>query len=86
MNIATLNNEIARELVFLSDSESYMKKALRSVRRLSAKKKMESEKASTVADLLIKQDIKDMCDQIKMARTGQLKGRNAEDILYELHD
>lgn len=86
MNIATLNNEIARELLFLSDSESYMKKALRSVKRLSTQKKMENKAVVIADDLHIKTDIKEMCNQIKMARAGQLNGRSAEEILYELHD
>lgn len=86
-----LNSEFFRQLSYIADDENYMKKALKSIKKLVAEK----EKASTLADKketgdagMTKSEILagfDLaCKEIKQRMEGRLEGRAAEDLLDEL--
>ncbi|QIU96463.1 hypothetical protein [Bacteroides faecium] len=91
MEMMNLNSEFFRQLSYIADDENYMKKALKSIKKLVAEK----EKASTLAN---KEEIGDAemtkseilagfdlaCKDIKLRMEGRLEGRAAEDLLDEL--
>ena len=95
MNTMSLNAEILRELSYIADDETRLKKALNYVRRLvSQQKEEEKQSASKVAEegeayrpltkAELVTELKEMCDEVKLIRAGKVKGRPAEELLNEL--
>lgn len=95
MNTMSLNAEILRELSYIADDETRLKKALDYVRRLvSQQKEEEMQSASKVAEegeayrpltkAELVAELKEMCDEVKLIRAGKVKGRPAEELLNEL--
>ena len=95
MNSMSLNAEILRELSYIADDETRLKKALNYVRRLvSQQKEEEMQSASKVAEegeayrpltkAELVAELKEMCDEVKLIRAGKVKGRPAEELLNEL--
>jgi len=95
MNTMSLNAEILRELSYIADDETRLKKALNYVRRLvSQQKEEEKQTASKVAEegeayrpltkAELVAELKEMCDEVKLIRAGKVKGRPAEELLNEL--
>jgi len=95
MNTMSLNAEILRELSYIADDETRLKKALNYVRRLvSQQKEEEKQSASKVAEegeayrpltkAELVAELKEMCDEVKLIRAGKVKGRPAEELLNEL--
>ena len=95
MNTMSLNAEILRELSYIADDETRLKKALNYVRRLvSQQKEEEKQSASKVAEegeayrpltkAELVAELKEMCDEVKLIRAGKVKGRPAEELLNEV--
>lgn len=95
MNTMSLNAKILRELSYIADDETRLKKALNYVRRLvSQQKEEEKQSASKVAEegeayrpltkAELVAELKEMCDEVKLIRAGKVKGRPAEELLNEL--
>lgn len=95
MNTMSLNAEILRELSYIADDETRLKKALNYVRRLvSQQKEEEMQSASKVAEegeayrpltkAELVAELKELCDEVKLIRAGKVKGRPAEELLNEL--
>lgn len=95
MNTMSLNAEILRELSYIANDETRLKKALNYVRRLvSQQKEEEMQSASKVAEegeayrpltkAELVAELKEMCDEVKLIRAGKVKGRPAEELLNEL--
>lgn len=95
MNTLNLNAELFRELSYIADDESSMKKVLKYVKKLAAKQyktpaptvSVAAEEAvayrpKTKAELI--EDLNEVCEEIKLIRAGKLKGRPAEELLNEL--
>lgn len=95
MNTLNLNAELFRELSYIADDESSMKKVLKYVKKLAAKQyktpaptvSVAAEEAvayrpKTKAELI--EDLNEVCKEIKLIRAGKLKGRPAEELLNEL--
>ena len=91
----SLNAEILRELSYIADDETRLKKALNYVRRLVSQQKEEEKQSAskvveegeayrplTKAELVA--ELKEMCDEVKLIRAGKVKGRPAEELLNEL--
>ena len=91
MSTTNLNAELFRQLSYIADDENYMKKVLNYIKILASQKEKE-----TTADTLAEDDvpyrtkeeliadINEVCNQIKQARAGKLKGRPLEEVLNEL--
>ena len=91
MSTTSLNAELFRQLSYIADDENYMKKVLNYIKKLASQKEKE-----TAADTLAEDDvpyrtneeliadINEVCNQIKQARAGKLKGRPLEEVLNEL--
>ena len=77
-----LNAELFRQLSYIANDEDYMRKAVNFIKKLAKKKEEESYKAKTKAE--IQDDLNEMCQEIKLARKGIIKGRPAEELLNEL--
>ena len=95
MNTMSLNAEILRELSYIADDETRLKKALNYVRRMvSQQKEEEKQSASKVVEegeayrpltkVELVAELKEMCDEVKLIRAGKVKGRPAEELLNEL--
>jgi len=95
MNTLNLNAELFRELSYIADDESSMKKVLKYVKKLAAKQyktpaptvsvaseDTEPYRPKTKAELI--EDLNEVCKEIKLIRAGKLKGRPAEELLNEL--
>lgn len=90
MEIMNVNAELFRQLSYIADDENYMKKALKSIKKLVAEKEkavsldkvQEEDGCMTKAEILEGFDL--ACKEIKLRREGKLKGRSAEDLLNEL--
>ena len=79
-----IGTELFREIGYLVDDENSLKKMLAYARKLVAKKK-EAEVAlpsRTKEDWVA--ELNEVCEQIKLARSGKLKGRPLEEVLDEL--
>ena len=97
MNTMSLNAEILRELSYIADDETRLKKALNYVRRLvSQQKEEEMQSASKVAEegeayrpltkAELVAELKEMCDEVKLIRAGKVKGESWEDFVHEIHN
>ena len=86
----SINAELLRQLSYIADDEDCMKKALRYPEKLVRQKPgathvaedAEEHHSPTKAELIA--DLNEVCEQIKLARAGKLKGRPLEDVLNEL--
>lgn len=86
----SINAELLRQLSYIADDEDCMKKALRYIEKLVRQKQgathvaedAEEHHSPTKAELIA--DLNEVCEQIKLARAGKLKGRPLEDVLNEL--
>lgn len=81
-----IGTELFREIGYLVDDENSLKKMLAYARKLVAKKKEataeEALPSRTKAEWRIAMN--EVCEQIKLARAGKLKGRPLEEVLDEL--
>lgn len=94
MNTMNVNVELFRQLSYIADDENYMKKALNYIKKLVVQKEKEEQAPFTVAEDEVEyrpltkeevlRDMNEVCEQIKQARSGQLKGRPLEELLNEL--
>lgn len=91
MSAQSLNAELFRQLSYIADDENYMKKALNYIKKLASQKEKENTADTlreddvpyrTKEELIA--DINEVCEQIKQARAGKLKGRPLEEALNEL--
>lgn len=78
-------NEVIREVLKVKDLS--VLRRLREVLRGNAEEEVSSVAENAVpyktkAELIA--DLNEMCEQIKLARAGKLKGRPAEELLNEL--
>ena len=88
----SLNAELLKELSGIADDEGCVRKVLAYVRKVAAQRRKEEETVSCVreeevpyktkAELIA--DLNEVCEQIKLARAGKLKGRPIEELLDEL--
>ena len=91
MNTMNLNAELFRELSYIADNESSMKKLLAYVKKLVAKQGQSSvvcEEAVPYRRLTREEqiaEVNEMCEEIKLIRAGKLKGQTWEDFKHELH-
>lgn len=90
MSTMNLNAELFRELSYIADDESSMKKLLAYVKKLVAKQlqtPVVSEEAVPYRSLTREEqiaEVNEICEEIKLIRAGKLKGRPAEELLNEL--
>lgn len=91
MSAQSLNAELFRQLSYIADDENYMKKALNYIKKLASQKEKENTADTlreddvpyrTKEELIA--DINEVCEQIKQARAGKLKGRSLKEALNEL--
>lgn len=89
MSAQSLNAELFRQLSYIADDENYMKKALNYIKKLASQKEntadtlREDDVPYRTKEELIA-DINEVCEQIKQARVGKLKGKPLEEALNEL--
>lgn len=90
METMNVNAEFFRQLSYIADDENYMKKALKSIKKLVAEKEKtvsQSHVAKEDAEMS-KAEILDgfdlACKEMKLRQKGKLEGRVAEDLLNEL--
>ena len=96
MTTMNLNAELFRELSYIADNESSMKKLLAFVKKLVAQ---QSKTAAALTSYVVSEEtvpyhrltreeqiaeVNEMCEEIKQIRAGKLKGRPAEELLNEL--
>ena len=88
MTTLQLNAELLRQLSYIADDETYLRKALNSIKRLVAEKTIaENESIGMVSEKPHSEylsDIQEMCDNVKLIKAGKLKGRPVESLLDEL--
>lgn len=88
MTALQLNAELLRQLSYIADDENYLQKAINSIKQLVAEKVFaENESVGMVSEKSHEEclaDIQEMCDSVKLIKSGQLKGRPAESLLNEL--
>ena len=88
MTALQLNAELLRQLSYIADDETYLRRALNTIKRLVAEKTIaENESVGMVSEKPHSEylsDIQEMCDNIKLIKAGKLKGRPAESLLDEL--
>ena len=90
MTATELNAEFFRQMSYIADDENSMKKVLEFVKNLISQKTVvitpilsEGEVPyMTKAEIL--SDFSEACQDIKLAREGELQGRPLEDLLNEL--
>ena len=88
MTTLQLNAELLRQLSYIADDETYLRKALNTIKRLVAEKTIaENESIGMVSEKPHSEylsDIQEMCDNVKLIKAGKLKGRPVESLLDEL--
>ena len=88
MTTLKLNAELLRQLSYIADDETYLRKALNTIKRLVAEKTIaENESVGMVSEKPHSEylsDIQEMCDNVKLIKAGKLKGRPVESLLDEL--
>ena len=85
MSTTSLNAELLRELSYIVDDESSMKKVLEYVRNIVSQQKLKTSDGQSVvseseaeyipatkAELIA--DLNEMCEEVKLIRAGKLKG------------
>ncbi len=93
--VMNLNAELLRELSYIADDESYLKKALKAIKKLVAQKEEEKNFPAAVSEdtkeyrTLTREEqiaeVNEMCEEIKQIRAGKLKGQTWEDFKREIH-
>ena len=88
MTTLQLNAELLRQLSYIADDETYLRKAINTIKRLVAEKSIaENESVRMVSEKPHSEylsDIQEMCDNVKLIKAGKLKGRPVESLLDEL--
>ena len=88
MTTLQLNAELLRQLSYIADDETYLRRALNTIKRLVAEKTIaENESVGMVSEKPHSEylsDIQEMCDNVKLIKAGKLKGRPVESLLDEL--
>ena len=88
MTALQLNAELLRQLSYIADDETYLRKALNTIKRLVAEKTIsENESVGMVSEKPHSEylnDIQEMCDNVKLIKAGKIKGRPVESLLDEL--
>lgn len=93
MSTTSLNAELFRQLSYIADDEHCMKKVLNYIKKLASQKEKEEQTASdTLAEDTVPYrtkeeliaEMNEVCEQIKQARSGNVKGRPLEEVLNEL--
>ncbi len=89
-----LNAELYRELSYLADDESSMKKLLKYARKLVAQRHAEEEMPNAVSEdaeeyrtltkAEVMENIRQAFEDAKLIRKGEMKGIPAEELLNEL--
>lgn len=91
MEMMNVNAEFFRQLSYIADDENYMKKALKSIKKLVAEKERiasqsrdaeEEETGMSKAEILANFDV--ACKELKLHKEGKLSTRPLEDLLNEL--
>ena len=97
MTTMNLNAELFRELSYIADNESSMKKLLAFVKKLVAQ---QSKTAAAPTSYVVSEEtvpyhrltregqiaeVNEMCEEIKQIRAGKLEGQTWEDFKHELH-
>lgn len=88
----TTSAELIRQLGYIADDEGALKKALHYVKKLVAQKERENRNAVAEEGALYRPrtkaeriaDFNEVCEQVKLARSGKLEGRPLEEVLNEL--
>ena len=88
MTTLQLNAELLRQLSYIADDETYLRKAINTIKHLVAEKTIaENESVGMVSEKPHSEylnDIQKMCDNVKLIKAGRLKGRRVESLLDEL--
>ena len=90
MEMMNVNAEFFRQLSYIADDENYMRKALKSIRKLVAEKEKlasqsrDAEEETGMSKAEILQGFDMACKEMKLRREGKLEGRAVEDLLNEL--
>lgn len=95
MSAVSLNAELLRQLSYIADDELYLRKALRSIKRLVAQKeqeegtvcvaeKEEAYRPQTKEEILAGVD--EAFKDAKLAREGKLHGLSVDEFLHEICD
>ena len=88
MTTLQLHAELLRQLSYIADDETYLRKAINTIKRLVAEKSIaENESVGMVSEKPHSEylsDIQEMCDNVKLIKAGKLKGRPVESLLDEL--
>ena len=88
MTTLQLNADLLRQLSYIADDETYLRKAINTIKRLVAEKTIaENESVGMVSEKPHSEylsDIQEMCDNVKLIKAGKLKGRPVESLLDEL--
>lgn len=89
MSAMNLNAELFRQLSYIVDDEEYMKKALKSIKKLVIQKEKNAEKISeeeykplTKKEILANFD--QSCKELKLNLEGKLEFKSLEEALNEL--
>ena len=96
MSTLSLNAELFRELSYIADDEGSMRALVAYAKRLVARRQEADEERAGMAVAeegeayrpLTREEmaaeVEEMCQEVKLIRAGKLKGRPAEELLYEL--
>lgn len=85
---ANLNAELFRQLSYIADDETYMKKALNFIKKLAMQKEAEAEATENASHLLSKKEalasFDQACKELKENLEGKLTFKSLEEALNEL--
>lgn len=82
---STINAQVFQCLSYIADDENYMKKALRSLKRIMAQKVASSVVCTDPKSIQeFRKDIEEVCKQMEDAKAGKIKGTPLNDFLNEL--
>lgn len=90
MEMMNVNAEFFRQLSYIADDENYMKKALKSIKKLVAEKEKAASQSHAAKEEIgmskteILEGFDLACKEMKLRKEGKLKGRAVEDLLDEL--
>lgn len=90
MEMMNINAEFFRQLSYIADDENYMKKALKSIKKLVAEREKtvvhthapKKEDCMSKAEILSNFD--EACKELNLHKEGKLATRPLEDLLNEL--
>lgn len=84
MTTLQLHAELLRQLSYIADDETYLRKALNTIKRLVAEKNESVGMVSEKPHSEYLSDIQEMCDNVKLIKAGKINGRPVESLLDEL--